>query len=416
METRYKNYFKYYLIAISLFAIFWLYNKHLVGNDSTISEWIINYQGGFTRRGLPGEIAFHIAKFFNVKLRLVILFMQIFFYLLYLCLIYQFLKRIKFNGIILFALFTPIFLIYHVAELEVLARKELFLFIGFIWFYNISSRESNIKNSILWIIFILPIVSILYEPAIFYYSFFAATIIIKMREEKLIKVLGVIFIIFLPSVTVSFFSAFQIISKEGFLLMKSSLMENFGEICYGSCALMDSKREAIVHMKATINKLTEKEYSIFIYLFRYILITLVGCAPLFLLIKNSELVKRTLKLKKLFLIFLILNIFIPMHWLMFIDWGRALNIAYVSSILFFFYLLKNNLIDVNFKKIEKDFLNFVKPLQDKIKVKSKFILIVFFLFFAFGWSPPTLLSADVNSFPGYRIPYKTIKFFILSNN
>ena len=54
MKNTYKNYFKYYLVAISVFAIIWLYLKHSVGNDSTISEWIINYQGGFTRRGLPG--------------------------------------------------------------------------------------------------------------------------------------------------------------------------------------------------------------------------------------------------------------------------------------------------------------------------------------------------------------------------
>ena len=156
MEKNYKHYFQYYLISIFVFAFIWLYLKHGVGNDSTISEWIINYQGGFTRRGLPGEIAFHIAQFFDLKLRFVILLMQIFFYGLYLILIYKFFQRIKINGIILFSLFTPIFLIYHFADLEVLARKELFLFIGYIWFYNISSKESKTKNSILWIIFILP--------------------------------------------------------------------------------------------------------------------------------------------------------------------------------------------------------------------------------------------------------------------
>ena len=68
MEKNYKNYFRYYLISISVFAFIWLYLKHGVGNDSTISEWIINYQGGFTRRGLPGEIAFHIAQIFDLKL------------------------------------------------------------------------------------------------------------------------------------------------------------------------------------------------------------------------------------------------------------------------------------------------------------------------------------------------------------
>ncbi len=415
MEKNYKNYLKYYLISISVFAFIWLYLKHGVGNDSTISEWIINYQGGFTRRGLPGEIAFHIAQFFDLKLRFVILLMQIFFYGLYLLLIYKFFNTIKLNGIILFSLFTPIFLIYHIAELEVLARKELFLFIGYIWFYNISSKESKTKNSILWIIFILPLISILYEPAIFYYTFFAATVFIKMKNENLIKVFLVIFFIFIPSIIVSYYSAFHIISKDGFEIMKSSLMNNFGEACYMSCGLMDTKREAIVHIKATISKLTEKEFSIYAYLFRYFLIMVIGSAPLLMLIKNSELRIKIFNLKKLVLIFVILNIFVPIHWLMFIDWGRAVNITYVSSILFFFYLYKNNFIKINFKTIEYNTYKIVNYFSKILKIKPKNILTIFFLVFAFGWSPPTLLSADVNSFPGYRIPYKTIKFLYLSN-
>ena len=105
----------------------------------------------------------------------------------------------------------------------------------------------------------LLLVYILYEPAIFYYSFFAAVIILKMKDEKPIKILSIIVLIFLPSVAISWFSAFSIISKEGFEIMKTSLMENFGETCYMSCGLMDTKKEAIVHIKATINKLTEKE-------------------------------------------------------------------------------------------------------------------------------------------------------------
>lgn len=32
----------------------------------TISDWLINYQGGFVRRGLPGEIAFHLARLLHI--------------------------------------------------------------------------------------------------------------------------------------------------------------------------------------------------------------------------------------------------------------------------------------------------------------------------------------------------------------
>ena len=78
---------------------------------------------------------------------------------------------------------------------------------------------------------------------------------------------------------------------------------------------------------------------------------------------------------------------------------------------FFFFLYKNKFIDVNFKNIEFNVNKTLDFIINKTFIKSKKKLIIFiFIIFAFGWSPPTLLSADVNSFPGYRIPYKTIKF------
>jgi len=418
MEKKYKNYFKYYLISISLFAVFWLYLKHSVGNDSTISEWIINYQGGFVRRGLPGELAFHLASFFEIKLRTVILFFQIGLYSLYIFLIYNFFKNIKFNGIILFAVFTPIFIIYHVAELEVLVRKEIFLFLGYLWFYNISKRKNNYKYTLLWIVFVLPIVSVLYEPSIFYFSFFAATLILKIRNLDLIKISLIVFLVFLPSLIVSWITATAgIITTEGFDLMRNSLMNNFGEECYRSCEVMSSLREPSVHLQQTFDKLTEGKNTVFIYLFRYFMILLVGFLPLLILLKFSSLKIKFMNFKKLVWPFVILNFTVIFHWLMFIDWGRAVNITYVSSLLFFFYLLKNDYILVNFNKINKlvdeCFSNFTKFTF----FKSKRVLLNFiFIIYAFGWSPPTLLSADVNSFPGYRIPYKTIKFLLLMDS
>ena len=73
---KFNNYFFIYLSLLFLFGIFWLYIKHSVGNDSTISEWIINYQGGFIKRGLIGEICFQIAIHFDLSLRFVIFLFQ----------------------------------------------------------------------------------------------------------------------------------------------------------------------------------------------------------------------------------------------------------------------------------------------------------------------------------------------------
>ena len=35
-------------------------------NDGGLSEWLINYQGGFTRRGIAGEILFQLSNIFRV--------------------------------------------------------------------------------------------------------------------------------------------------------------------------------------------------------------------------------------------------------------------------------------------------------------------------------------------------------------
>ena len=405
-----NNHLTLYLTTIFIFTVFWLYVKHNVGNDWGISEWIINYQGGFTRRGLPGEIAFHVSKFFDLNLRFVIFIFQASFYTIYLILIFNFFKKIRFNVIFLLAIYTPIFLLFHLGEVESLARKEIFLFIGYIWFYNISSKEKPVIYPTLWIIFILPIICILYEQTIFYFTFFAAIIIIKLRNDNLLKLLFKILIIFIPAITISWFSAFSLISNEGFDLMKISLQQNFGESCYGSCSLMSSKKEALQHFISTIDKLTEKENSIFIYLFRYFLILIIGFAPLLILIKHSFLRIKIFKFKGIIYPFLLLNIMVPVHWLMFIDWGRAVNITYVTSIIFYFYLFKNDLIKLNVVYLKKKINSLFKLItkNDFLK-KRKNLPLFIFVIYAFGWCPPTLLSADVNSFPGYRIPYKTAK-------
>ena len=406
-----KKYLKIYLSTLAFLSIYWLYYKSSVGNDSTISEWIINYQGGFTRRGLPGEIAFHLAKYFDLSLRFVIFVLQSITYVSYLYLIYFFFKKIKLNLIFIFAFFTPIFLIYHLAELEVLARKEIFMFIGMIWFYEVSKKESGYFKPLIWVFFILPLVTILYEPAAFYYPFFAAALIIKLRNFKAFKIFNILIIVFIPSLIASWFSAFELLSNDGFQIMKNSLKDNFGEECYMSCGLMGSKKEALVHISHTIQKLKEGgEYSIYIYLFRYFLIMLVGSLPLILIITFSSLKIKIFNFNYLLYPFILLNLFVPLHWLMFLDWGRAVNITYVSSFLFLFYLYKNNYIHVDTKKIEEKVQFYLDLIIKYSFFKSKKKLTIFiFIIYAFGWSPPTLLSADVNSFPGYRIPYKTIK-------
>ena len=389
-----------------LFGIFWLYIKHSVGNDSTISEWIINYQGGFIKRGLIGEICFQIAIHFDLSLRFVIFLFQSLIYSIFLILIYRFFRNIPTNLIIILSIFTPIFLLYPVAEIEVLARKETFIFIGFLLFLNISNFNYSSNLPLFYVFFVLPIICLIWEPVVFFFPFIASVLIIRLRHNQITALLSKITISFIPALIVAMIIATNPITPENHLIMESSLKENFGEDCYMACGMLLSRSSIISQFVQNFESVT------FDGLIRYPLIILIGFAPIFLLSFNSKLKKEILFFKHFKnLLHPILLLLTPAFFLftMMGDWGRIVNISYTFTALFYFYLLQNNLIKINLGKITKK----ISFIQNK-----KPLLVICFVLYAFGWTPQTSLRGDVSSFPGYRVPYKTVKILYqkINNN
>ena len=96
MKKNINFYIFTYLTILFFFSVFFLYQKHQVANDSTISEWLINYEGGFTKRGLVGQLSIYLSNFFIIKLREAIFILQTLMVGVYFVLIYQFLKNINY--------------------------------------------------------------------------------------------------------------------------------------------------------------------------------------------------------------------------------------------------------------------------------------------------------------------------------
>ena len=374
---KFNDYFFIYLFLLFLFGIYWLYIKHLVGNDSTISEWLINYRGGFTKRGLIGEICFQIAIHFDLSLRFVIFLFQSFIYTIFLILIYKFFRNIPINLIIILSIFTPIFLLYPVAEIEVLARKETFVFIGFLLFLNISNFNYSSNLPLYYVFFVLPIICLIWEPVVFFFPFIASVLVIRLRHNQTATLLNKITISFIPALIILLIIATSPISPENFSIMESSLKKNFGEDCYMSCGMLLS-RSAIISQFVT-----NYDAMMFESFIRYPLIILIGFGPIFLLSFNTK-----LKVKILFfkhfknLLYPILLMLTPILVLfaMMGDWGRIVNISYTFTVLFYFYLLQNNLLEINLEKIAKKYLSF--------KIKNPYLLYVLFYMHLDG--PPKL--------------------------
>ena len=379
------KYFKLYISILFIFSVFYLYGKYNVGNDSTVSEWLINYEGGFTKRGLIGQIAIHIGEFLNISLRQSILFFQIFSIGLYYLLLINFFKSVKFNKIILLSIFTPIFLLYPVAEIEVLGRKEIIIFS----FYLIYLTLQNFRQKNYFRIFLLPLLMLVWEPVIFFFIFWLIVDYIEDAFEKNYKSLFKYLLTYIPAILIGAYIAMNPISEIAHKNMAIFLKENFNENCYMSCALLLSKSSIYDQFKLNFDIFS---FGIFL---RYFLIILIGFGPLFILIKFSQFNKLN---SKIFLFIIMLPIFVL--FLMMSDWGRIVNIFYTFSIISFLYLYKKKLVLIDNGILE----NFFVKIFNK-----KYIYAIFFIIFCFGWNPKTSLTGDIGTNPLWKIPYNASK-------
>ena len=380
-----NKYLNLYISILFIFSVFYLHGKYNVGNDSTISEWLINYEGGFIKRGIIGQIAINISELFSYTLRQSILFFQIFSIGIYYLLLINFFKNVSFNKIILLSIFTPIFLLYPVAEIEVLGRKEVIIFSFFLIYLTLK----NFIQKNLFRIFLLPLLMLIWEPVIFFFIFWLIVDYIEGIFEKNYKSLIKYLSTFIPAILIGIYIALNPISEIDHNNMAFFLKENFNENCYMSCALLLSKSSLYDQFNANFNLFN---FEIFL---RYFLIILIGFGPLFILIKFSQFRRLNYKI---FLILISPPIFVL--FMMMSDWGRIVNIFYTFSIISFIYLYKKKFVVIDNKILENFFIK---------TLNRKHIFTIFFIIFCFGWNPKTSLTGDVGTNPLWKIPYNASK-------
>ena len=390
-----RNGFLLFITFLIFYVIFYLYWKHDVGNDWSISEWLINYQGGFTRRGLGGEINIFLANLFSIPLRNAILFLQVTAHLIYLVFLFIYLKDLKLDILQIFALFSPLFLLYPIAELEALGRKEIFIFLffTFVIFFSKEKFHRNIVNFVVFIFF--PLLCLIWEQIILFAPFFAVILINKNKLYLFSETLTKLFLIFSSTIVVMIIVFAFPLSNEGHEIMCKYLELEFSEKCYGSADLL-IKNTIYFDTFSIHNKTQFTDY------FRYLMIFLVGFLPLYLCISKNQFTNQENFITKNFRpIYLFLTIYIPILLLFAFghDWGRWIHIQYSLSILLYFYLIKSNIISNNFNyKILVDFLS-----------KKKKLLIFIFFIYAFFWNPKTLITGDIATNSLYKIVYNSSK-------
>ena len=392
---KYKTISIFYILLILFLTVYYLMALNIVNTNNAIAEWLINYQGGFVRRGLLGELIYQISLFFKLNLRFSFLILQILLYLTYYYLIYKVLQNIKFNYLILVTIFSPLFILFPIAELEALGRKEVLIFIILILSANMFFNNKNNDTALFFISILFPILLLIFETSLFYSFFFISIILISLKEFNK-KIFIKLFFYSIPTLIVIFLLIFNPHTTRDTEIMCDAL-KKIGENC-GMPTFFLSKN--IGYHIQEVNWKIE-------HILRYLIIFILGFVPFLILINNSHFneIKVNKSLKKISLINFILIPTLISFVMLFIavDSGRWIHISYTCSIIIYFVMLKNEIIIINENNSLIKYLN-----QDIKKITKIFI----FLILCMSWNPKAVYHEDLGSFPLYRAIEKSSNYYV----
>ena len=178
-----KNILFILIFTVSISQLVKFYSFYIEYSEWQYSDWLINYQGGFIRRGLVGEILFKIYRIFNIDLDILVL-ITVFSLILFISfLLVKTIHHIN-NNLDILIFLSPGFFLYPLMNSEVVGRKDILMIsaIGFFCFFG-----NRIKKNFLLItlIFFLLLTSFFHTAFLFYSPYLIFIYYLIMKKKKI---------------------------------------------------------------------------------------------------------------------------------------------------------------------------------------------------------------------------------------
>jgi len=377
----YITYFFYIFITTVIYLNLHLYE---FPNKYVYTDWLINYEGGFVRRGLLGQIIFEISNFFNIEISQIILYFQIISYFLYFLLFFFIFLKIKTNFFWFVIIFSPVLFLYPIAELEALGRKDILVISLFLIFSLINYNSLN--SLILAFICFFSLSTLIHEITVFYIFHYLFIIYIKNRFIIKQKFNYFYFLYILICILSLLYLALY---KHNFVVIEDILKSyNYDDFTNESGSFSHIKPSLESVFLKTINNIS------LVPIIRIIFLIFLSLFPILFFNKIKEkYVDKYFNLKNI--IFASILLAIPLYLLIF-DWGRVIYINYNFLIIILTQLFLLKVFDQEF-------------LDTKIKDLKKIYKVLMFILICLLFSPKILVTDDLSSFPLYRSVIKIIK-------
>ncbi len=398
--SNFRHYLLGYLIFISISSFIILGSTFNLDTNNSVAEWIINYQGGFGRRGLAGELLLNLSLLSKIHLQKIVLYFIYFVISVFHILLFNFFKKIEFNFYLILVVLSPLFVIFPISELEALGRKDILIPLFFLIFCMLYDKY-GIKLLIFYLIILYSFLIFTHEVSIFYLPFFYLLIIFKIRKFNILNIFLLIFASIYFLIILILFIKFNH-SELSIIKMCEILKNKFDTRCGLGAYVLD---------RSLIDNVKELSGIRLIDIFRAIFIFLVGSIGLLILLFNTKkniysknILLKNINFKHIFF-FIFLCTLIP--FFIAVDWGRWFNLSYTMCTLLFIFCLKNEIIflDKERQLISLEFLE-----------KRKILLGIVLFAICFSWNPKAIYRDDTGSIPIYRASAKVFKIIYNSIN
>lgn len=238
--------FKVYLAFLCFVTICygWL-NWHL-HSDWAIGEWLINYQAGFVRRGLAGEVAFLIGRALHVSPMTVVVILQLLLYGIIFYSVWRLLQGTQWSFWVMLLVFSPATLAFQVLDPPAGFRKEDIYLAGLAMLVLLLSRAR--VSTVLLVLYVSVVCMgcvLCHEPLLCYMPYYLAAVVIGLQSIR--KGLWVSALPFLLSAG----AALWAVRRPGTFAMAQKICHSVGEtltlpavgVCGGSIYYLGNSKE-----------------------------------------------------------------------------------------------------------------------------------------------------------------------------
>lgn len=354
--------FSFIIIAVNFYD--WTLKKSYY----EYSDWLINYQGGFTRRGLFGEIVYLIHKVTSIRLDFILYFFVITMYFLFFLFLQKILSRTNLNFLNTLIIFSPLSFIYLASSKTLAGRKEILLFcLISIFFYNL--KKIKFENVKYWIITILIISSLTHLGFIFYTPFLILFFIFLYPEKKIKDFLYQIIPILGSGMLVISLIFYSIFFSKPELIEICESIKVFVKNCPEQTYIGFLENSLLEVSQVNLNFWSNN------YIIKYPIYFILSFAPIIYAFNNLK-DNKIFKKKNLLMFLLVSFIFTVPVFFLGADYGRYMNWQYIFFLFIYLHIINFKILKINEKN---HFFN--------LKVSKIFLFLIIFLY-GFVWSVP----------------------------